>query len=36
MVRLGLSSPIGQVVMGFEGLRISHYFNTIEIFAKSL
>ena len=36
MVRLGLSSPINEVVMGFEGLGISHYLNTIKTFGKSL
>ena len=36
MVSLGLSNPIDQVVIGFEGFEISHYLNTIETFAKSL
>ena len=36
MVRLGLSSPINQVVMGFEGLDISHYLNTTKVSTKSL
>ena len=36
MVKLELSSPIDKVVIGFEGFGISHYLNTIKIFAKSL
>lgn len=36
MVRLELSSPIDQGVMGFEGFDTSHYLNTIDPFAKSL
>ena len=36
MVRLGLFSPIDQVVMSFKGLGISHYLNAIKTFAKSL
>ena len=35
MVRLELSSPIDQVVKGFEGFDTSHYLNKIEPFAKS-
>ena len=36
MVKLGLSSPIDKVVIGFQGFGISHYLNTIETFAKSM